>query len=288
LVHFLSAKKAFEYYVKGITPDDPHWLTDFYHMEECLRSFVLHKRIVSKLAPAHTYLRNTLNSFLSIIEMNMKEEVEVSESIESDVNQIHEEYQHLKDVKRTCFGDLDNRMFSIEEKISINARLKLTDFLDEFQLFTDSVEWNGIFYLFDYSRQIRQVVCKLASIRFASCIKYARNECENHIYEAHRAVKEALPASENNTFEIDTSSFENLDSCSNRFLLELPKHSFFDGSDKFEFFKDFLPSVLMGCLSFLGYHSLSLSKSYIRNQSLSVIRIGRLMCGGLALTGLIF
>lgn len=148
----------------------------------------------------------------------------------------------------------------------------------------ESVEWHGMFSIWDYSFRLRTVVYKLASIRLSSCTESAQVECIAEI----RKIKESTflglsPLKLEGDMMYETVILESL-SILDQDNLGLPNQSVFDGADKFEFIKDYSPSVMIGAISFLGYRSLS--TGILRLQSASVIRVGRLLFTGLAIFGI--
>jgi hypothetical protein len=145
----------------------------------------------------------------------------------------------------------------------------------------ESVDWPGAFHVWDYARQLRQVVCRLASLRLRSCHVYAQELCLKTVQDIHEQTIEFFPNSELDRGEIEGG----LEYHPHGSVVELADLSLFDGSDKFEFMKDYVPSVTMVGLSFITYRSLV--TGVLKRSVPSFGRLGKLVCTGIALTGFI-
>lgn len=150
-------------------------------------------------------------------------------------------------------------------------------------MFLESVEWNGILGSWEYSRKLRTVTCKLGTYRISACIELAKAECKTQLQKLQNETEGMAKLSEPSEALSLLTSLEN---SSNEFLLDLPNQTYFDASDKFYILRDFIPSLLMGVASFLGYRSLSTTNIILKHQSMPTVRIGRLLFAGLAITGL--
>ena len=126
----MSAKIAFNYHVHGVTPEEPHWISDFEKLEESLRSFILHKRVKSKLAPAHVFLKNTFKDLRNMIEGNIRTEQENGELIKESINTLESEFTHFKQIKKESFGELDNMIFQVEDVVATSSRRILKEYLE--------------------------------------------------------------------------------------------------------------------------------------------------------------
>ncbi|KAJ3331385.1 mitofusin, partial [Kappamyces sp. JEL0680] len=129
LVHFVSTRNAFQYFVHGAPPAEPHWITDFEKLEDRLRSFILHKRGISKLAPAKVYLSNLLCDLKAILARNIERQQNDHALVEKTLQESLTVFRRLKDVKKSCFGAIDKEIEDIEELISIHTQNTLNGFL---------------------------------------------------------------------------------------------------------------------------------------------------------------
>lgn len=98
-------------------------------MEDCLRTFILHRRIQSKLSPAHLYLSNVLSDVVIILASNLKTEKLRIFNLHAKISSSVREYEKLKNLKRKQFGNVENEIRDLEERIAIALRGKLNAFL---------------------------------------------------------------------------------------------------------------------------------------------------------------
>jgi mitofusin len=130
LVHFVSSRKVFEHRVLGIQPDDPHWVADFEHLENCLKSFILDRRMISKLAPAKTYLKNVLEELNLVTGFNIDQLKELSEKIQHEISQSEPEYQAMELLNAKYFLRQEEIIVAMEERIGEVVEQRLVGFLN--------------------------------------------------------------------------------------------------------------------------------------------------------------
>jgi hypothetical protein len=152
----------------------------------------------------------------------------------------------------------------------------------EFELFMESVEWPGVWNAWLYAKQLRQVVCRLAALRLRSCHQFAQEIATSQLIEIHNVTSQYL---QNDLEEVQSSVQNGLEYRPHGSILELAELSLLDSSDKFEMAKDYMPSVSMVGVSFLTYRSLV--TGILRGSAPSFHRLGKLVCAGVALVGIL-
>ncbi|KAJ3256592.1 mitofusin [Boothiomyces macroporosus] len=280
LVHFVSCRQVFQYYTAGVQPSADNWIPDFERLESCLRSFILEKRTKSKLAPAKVYLGNVLSDLETISNYNIQYHDAESFNLANELGTIGPIYQKMKLLKEKYFVDSEKNIDVLAKEISDFSDKTLLNFIEEFELFMDTVEWNGAIQVWQYAHELRLVVSRLAFIRLRSCHTFAQEKCLDYVRKISSAAKECVPQD----IDLDEAPLhEGLELRSQGSLLDLSDHSLFDSADRFEIIKDFIPALGMVSAGVLGYRSLV--TGILKSQSHSFSRIAKLAVTGLAITG---
>jgi mitofusin len=271
LVHFISSKKAFQYLVLEDDSIDEQWIHDFEKLEDDLRNFILCKRVISKLAPAKVFLENLLKDLKFVLNEKIEEQKGLNFNIMEEVKASQISYQHLKRLKIDYFSDIDNHIDDLEEKVVISSKKILLDFISELELFMESVDYDGIFQILDYSRKLRTVAYRLASSRLSKCSESAKILINAELSK----LKESTVGFIEDSYLVALEEFQS----SPNSLLELSNQSYLDSSDQMDVLKEFFPSVFVGIISFAGYRAVTTLKPSANG------RIGRLAFAGFALAG---
>jgi hypothetical protein len=149
----------------------------------------------------------------------------------------------------------------------------------EFELFLESVDWDGPLRAWEYSRELRLVTSRLASVRLHNCYAFAREELVREIQEYFDAANDILPSK----IHFDNEDFgSSLDRPPSTLILEIQEQSMFDSSDKFELLKEYTPSLAVVSTAFLCYRSFVTG---VLGSSTTFARQGKLLCAGLAFAG---
>jgi hypothetical protein len=121
----------------------------------------------------------------------------------------------------------------------------------EFELFLEAVEWKGILNIFEYTKELRAVIGKLASLRLGSSIQFSKDIIAQELANAYKNANEHL--SEPLDYNIDgiLAVLEPPNSSN----LIMANHSAFDNSDQFDLLKDYIPSISIVSVGLLGYRS---------------------------------
>jgi hypothetical protein len=81
------------------------------------------------LAPAKTYLVNIFSDIELILESNLARQEKLLSETQKDVLVYNSVFDSLKSAKKKHFGQVENEISSTEEKIAIQIREKLKEFL---------------------------------------------------------------------------------------------------------------------------------------------------------------
>lgn len=219
--------------------------------------------------PVKTYLSNLFNEVEKVLDGNRMIRMQMVSTLHEKVVENGVLYGELKHAKRIIFGNIENEINDIEESIILYSNQLLNAFLAEYELFLDTIEWNGIMSLLDYSYQLRLVVLKLASHRIKSCCNYAENLVTCKIQEIEKNCLDHIK-------DFDLGMNENLPEIEPLILV----NTSFGISD---LIRDIIPSVTISGLSVLGYRILCFGS--MKAQSGNSVRIGKLMFLGLAIAG---
>ena len=102
LVHFVSSKKTFEHYITGTEDQnqDLDYVAGFEKLKTALRSFVLERRMNSKLAPAKLYLHNVLLDLEYVLESNLQLQFRIQEDITMKMEKSEPGYTKLVQIQK--------------------------------------------------------------------------------------------------------------------------------------------------------------------------------------------
>lgn len=147
----------------------------------------------------------------------------------------------------------------------------------EFELFMGAVEWKGILHVFEYTKELRIVIGRLASIRLNACYKLSRELTTKEFERIYSTTNEVMADNEKVEFCVDAKNEPNFQNS----VLALAEHSAFDGSDRFEMIKDYIPPAAVVSIGILGYRSVV--NGVLRHTPLS--KSGKLLFTGLVIAG---
>ena len=277
LVHFVSAKKAFD---DGSSVDDKNyeWRQGFEKLENALCDFVLKKRIVSKLAPAKQYLLNVLEriSWVCLNELHLVqlEWKTIADSIHSNQPRL----DGLKSFKQEYLDNMDDLVQDFGANIYQNTKARLETFVDEFLYFSESVEWYGCLHAYDYSKNLQRLVVRLASTRLQDCCDDAKLSYMTILQQLRQGQLQIGNFKELEVdYDISISRIESVP-------LEIEERMVFNSTDKYEFLADYVPSLACMSLGMLGFGFIN---SSFWKVSRGFERNGKLVFAGTILGGII-
>ncbi|KAI3642067.1 hypothetical protein MP228_011622 [Amoeboaphelidium protococcarum] len=167
-VHFISAKKYLYNELKRIDILKNVPMQDieerdmilssmdqsFLMLESSLKSFLIHKRILSKLCPAKAYLENTLADLLSIATANGDKALEECELSESLLHTLSPQHQQLMEFKKIFEQRVEEMSRDVDTTVQHESRLIIEKFVDQVQGLVDSVEYPGVLRIWQYADAI--------------------------------------------------------------------------------------------------------------------------------------
>ena len=128
LVHFVSAKLA--------QSEELEWTRSFAEMEHALFNFVLKKRIVSKLAPAKSYLQNIIGGITSFCNKELDICRQEIDALQQVITFRQPYLDNLKVFKSTFLDNMDDVVQELGDIIENNTKQRLESFVNGNQLFT--------------------------------------------------------------------------------------------------------------------------------------------------------
>ncbi|KAJ3092286.1 mitofusin [Quaeritorhiza haematococci] len=253
LVHFVSAKQCLQE-----TPDNPSSLADFMKLEDCLRSFILEKRSRSKLAPAKIYLQNVLSDIIAVAKYNSEVADRQAREISREISDTTPAYEGMLRIKERFLDDLDRTVDETGTAVAKYTRDQLQHFTDNIQAYAEDLEWNGVLYAWQYARDLRNTIYRLAVLRIRHCEEYSRERalaCVEDVERLARTCMDPPPAIDLNVL---SSAF---DTDPQKLYASLAPpadvEEFFDTTDKMEILKEYLPAVGLFVGGIAGYKRLA-------------------------------
>jgi len=178
LVHYVEAEsvvdevRSFQETGQSLLSSKGHD-ESFPHLEESLRSFLLLKRSISKLAPAKTYLANLLSNLSTVAEYNIlaaDKELEQAEERLRQVKPVHEklerereiveesvnkeEEERVGEVVQLAQRRLGNAVEAIRDPASKSKKAQEKEQASTVQL----PEYPGIFGIWDWALEVKQTL----------------------------------------------------------------------------------------------------------------------------------
>lgn len=190
---------------------------------------------------------------------NIENHERICKDIELNLENDEPEYQRLIQKKKELL-EADSQIDTVVSQIECTAKERLQGFMDEFELFMESVEYNGIFDLLEYSKRLRKVVSKLASMRLNSCHSIAAESTTKYL--------ETLTNEKIHSLKVQPQAI-NLD-------------LIFESEDKLVLMQQYLPSVALFSASLLTYRSML--TGLLKNTG----KMGKLITGCIGLIGIMF
>jgi mitofusin len=250
LVHFVSSRQCLLE-----EPDNPSIFADFVRLEDCLRSFVLEKRSKSKLAPAKMYLKNLLSDLIIVAQYNRDLAAQQVQQLEQDLTKNTPTYEMMTQIKREYLDDLDKVIDVVAGDNQKYTAQLLKAFLTNLDLYADDIDWLGIFYVWQYSKDLRNILYKLASLRLNRCEEYSKKAAKDHLQK----ILDMASTCASDPIHIDLSVAETMFEAENKpFILNPPDlDDMFDTADKIEVIKEFVPATGLLGLGLLGHYAVT-------------------------------
>ncbi|KAJ3095968.1 mitofusin [Phlyctochytrium planicorne] len=244
LVHFVAARKTL------LGQADEEDTATFNKLEENLRSFILEKRAKSKLAPAQIYLSNLLSDVEYLCHVSYEIAQKRSDEITRDLSENAPSYEGMLRIKEEFLDDIDKVIDGTGELAESFAHNQLSAYVDSLEIYVEDFEWQGIAGIWQYTRNLRNTLYKLAAVRLRKSEEHAKSaaaDCVKRIQELSSKCMESPPSIDmaivNNAFGDGTKEAGRVAAASVFVPLEL--NDFFEFTDKLEVAKAYAPSMGM-------------------------------------------
>ncbi|KAJ3094939.1 mitofusin, partial [Physocladia obscura] len=256
LVHFVAAKQTLE------KTGDAQSYKDFTRLEDNLRSFILEKRARSKLNPAKLFMANILNDLAVLCEYNHALSVSTSAEISNQLSETAPSYERMLRIQEQFLDDLERTIDETAVRANAFARDQLSNFLESVETYVEDVEWGGVLGMWQYSRDLRNAVYRLAAVRLRRCEDFAVKSsvgCVKNIETMAESCMEHPPVVD---MTVVTTAFEDGSAEAGRaaamtMFVPMELGDFFDFMDKVEVLKEYIPSVGLMVGGLFGYHSVT-------------------------------
>ncbi|KAJ3051933.1 mitofusin [Rhizophlyctis rosea] len=286
LVHFVSAKQCLQ-------NENTDMMPAFIRLEECLRSFILEKRARSKLAPAKVYLHNLLSDVVAVARYNSHVAAENARKITKEINDSAPAFDRMVKIKEQVLDGIDKTIDETGNIVQRHAKEDLMEFLDNLEAYTEDVEWDGVFYVLQYARNLRNTVYRLASLRLGRCENFARDRsvaCLKNIEGMAASCMDVPPVID---LSVVATAFEGdagtgvVERGGGAVAKVVPMEvtEVFDQTDKMEIAKEYVPSLGLMCAGLVGYRRM-VSQSWRAASSFGGgSNAGKLAFAGLTIAG---
>ncbi|KAJ3205644.1 mitofusin, partial [Entophlyctis luteolus] len=256
LVHFVAAKQTLD------KTADAQSYKDFVCLEDNLRSFILEKRARSKLNPAKIYMVNLLSDVSILCDYNYALCASRSVDISTQLTDSAPAYERMLRIKEQFLDNLDRTIDETATRAQAFARDQLSNFLEGVETYVEDVEWGGILGMWQYARDLRNAVYRLAAVRLRRCEDFAVKSsigCVKNIEAMAQSCMESPPVVD---MSVVTTAFEDGSAEAGRaaamsMFVPMELGDFFDMMDKIEVLKEYIPSFGMICGGVFGYHSVT-------------------------------
>jgi len=186
LVHFVSAGSV------DLEGKDKPTPEDFIRLEKSLRAFVLENRARSKLSPAKNYLQNILADVTTLSESNRdlaeKEHVRVTKDLEESTPF----YERLLRAQKSTLEEVEQMAEDTVHSIQVLARTRLESAVDRLEDIAASVDYPGLFLVWQYANDIRGIMCTSFTKEIKQLEKHSKKETATCVAAIHRKGIEHL------------------------------------------------------------------------------------------------
>ncbi|KAJ3075833.1 mitofusin [Podochytrium sp. JEL0797] len=257
LVHFVAAKKVLE------NTADANFLSTFACLEDNLRSFILEKRARSKLNPAKQFLANLLGDMHILCGYNHTLSILRSAEISAQLSDTAPAFERMLSIKEQFLDNLDRTIDETASRAQAFAQDQLSGFMESVDTYVEDIEWGGVLGMWQYARDLRNAVYRLAAVRLRRCEDFAVKSsvgCVKNIEAMAESCMETPPIVD---MEVVTTAFEDGSAEAGRaaamsMFVPMELGDFFDVMDKIEIIREYIPSLGMLVGGLFGYHSVTM------------------------------
>ncbi|KAJ3027445.1 UNVERIFIED_CONTAM: mitofusin [Siphonaria sp. JEL0065] len=257
LVHFVAAKKILENSADAATR------ADFTCLEDNLRSFILEKRARSKLNPAKLFLGNLLNDLAILCSYNHTLSAVKSVEISNTLSESAPAYDRMLRIKEQFLDDLDRTIDETASRSQAFARDQLSTFLEGVETYVEDIEWGGVLGMWQYARDLRNAVYRMAAVRLRRCEDFAVKSSVGCVKNIEAMAESCMEKPPTVNMDVVTTAFEDGSAEAGRaaamsMFVPLELGDFFDVMDKIEIVKEYIPSLGLLVGGLFGYHSVTI------------------------------
>ncbi|KAJ3292292.1 mitofusin [Rhizoclosmatium sp. JEL0117] len=256
LVHFVAAKQILE------KTADKQTTADFTCLEDNLRSFILEKRARSKLNPAKLFLGNLLRDMSVLCSYNHTLSLIKSAEISTQLSDSAPAYERMLRIKEQFLDDVDRTIEETASRAHAFARDQLSNFLEGVETYVEDIEWGGVLGMWQYARDLRNAVYRLAAVRLRRCEDFAVKSSVGCVKNIEAMAESCMESAPKVNMEVVTTAFEDGSAEAGRaaamsMFVPMELGDFFDVMDKIEIIKEYIPSLSMLVGGLFGYHSVT-------------------------------
>ncbi|KAJ3011737.1 UNVERIFIED_CONTAM: mitofusin [Siphonaria sp. JEL0065] len=202
LVHFVAAKKILE------NTADAASRADFTCLEDNLRSFILEKRARSKLNPAKLFLGNLLNDLAILCSYNHTLSAVKSVEISNTLSESAPAYDRMLRIKEQFLDDLDRTIDETASRSQAFARDQLSTFLEGVETYVEDIEWGGVLGMWQYARDLRNAVYRMAAVRLRRCEDFAVKSSVGCVKNIEAMAESCIEKPPTVNMDVVTTAFE--------------------------------------------------------------------------------
>ena len=174
LLHYVSAKDQL-----GLLESN-QFLDEFLELESSLHTFLVEKRVKSKLWPAQTWLMNLLQDISAICELNSEiMQTEYENSLE-ELKKCTPVYEKMHRIQEKFMSDLERIASENTREIGRLTELELKEFVSAIPFMIDDIQWHGILFVFSYIDEV---------------VSHVLTQTENQMSDCNRTVKDQVTGS---------------------------------------------------------------------------------------------
>lgn len=196
LVHFVSARQYLKKHIANTESDPDDLDIAFINMETCLRSFLLEKRIQSKLVPAATYMAHLFADVVQLTEINETLAGKQYHTVASDLDKTTPVLRQLSALNETYSDEIDKAVEDTTQRIYSACKHRFDQLLQDLPSLVASVSYPGLFYARYFAEDVVQ-------------------KCDQHL-------KTMILQSEDDAVELVNGSIASLHSMANLVVSEFP------------------------------------------------------------------
>ena len=195
LVHFISAREYLRYGKEGApaASKTSAMVDAFRTMETCLRTFLLEKRIQSKLAPAANYLLNVLADMVLLSEHDHSLAQKELQEVENDLAMASPALSQLQSLETTFSDECHQKSDETMQRVGYVCKHEFERFLSELPSVVGRIRYDGLLFSRSYSAEILRTSRRHLQQTILECQAHAVRHVRETIENLHGKVEAVLP-----------------------------------------------------------------------------------------------